>query len=305
MTPGAIIAYLRSIPGVNVTTYRDEAEWLEAKRHIISASEMSALCNRNSFQGLLRLWYVKAGLIDGDSTQYAAERRQGHRMESVIADGYQFKSGRTIADPGDYTIVTNDSYPGLGATLDRFQWCPERGFGCGPELKNQKEWMRRYWADGKVHAHALIQAQCQMLLTGTTWCSVAVCIGGDEAEYRDVEANQRFQQAMVRRANAFMESLDNQEPPEPTGHDTDFEVFDELFAEELKEESNIDVGARLREVFDELEEIAAKRKPLDSREKKLKAVVRAAMGGHTRAIGLGYEFKLSGESHRLTRKVTK
>lgn len=293
-TPDDIIDWLVNQPGVIVTVYADESAWKAARRELITASDASTLCRRNNFQGALRLFYTKLGILNEPESQYDAERRQGHRMEPVIADGYADMTGRVVADPGDYTIVTNTRYPGIGATLDRVQWCPDNGFGCGPELKNQKEWMRRFWSDGQTPEHAMIQLQVQMLLTGASWGSIAACIGGDEAIWRDFVPNKRFQSAIIRKAAQFARCLRDGTPPEPTGHDTDFEVLDELYPEH---EDSIDVGASLREYYDEMIAVTDAKKPLDEKYKECQAKVRAAMGPAKRAIGIGYEFSISTIEH--------
>jgi len=262
-----------------------EPEWLAMRKLLVTASEASAICNRNSYMGLVRLWYLKAGLIEPDGIQSEVQEA-GHRLEPVISAWFMDETGRQVIDPGDFCLFTHPKYPGIGATLDRIQLDGDR-VGI-LELKNVTEYKAQDWRDGRIPEHAMIQAQMQMLVTGLTWGSIAALIGGNKFLWRDVEANPRFQAAIVRRVAEFWRSIKEGVAPEPTGHATDAETLDEVYGDDG---GIIDVGANLRNVYDELEEIALTKKPLIKREEDLKAIVKARMGDATRAIGIGYEFR--------------
>ena len=290
MTPD-LMAMLRLNPDVVVSVYPDEKSWLAARANLFTASDASILCNRNSFNGLLRLWYQKAGLVSDFASKYEQERTAGHYAEMGIAAWYADVTGLYVVDPGSYCIITNEKYPGIGATLDRLQWSEDHHGPGVLELKNPSEFQRSEWQDGNIPEHANIQTQVQMLVCGLSWGSVACFIGGNKPLWTPVKANPRFQAAIVRAIARFRESLAKGVPPEPTGHETDKQTLDEVYPED--QDIVIDVGASLREVYDELCEISEAKRPLEKREAQLKSIVHAAMGPASRAIGTGYEFTLS------------
>lgn len=291
-TPDQIVRRtLHEQAGVHLATYHSEEDWKAARRNLIAtASEIPYIMDQSNFRGLLRHWYIKAGLLEEPESQYQDEREMGHETEGLHARLLQKETGRILADPGDWAIVTNTKYPGIGATLDRLQWCPERGIGI-VEMKYLREFMRRYWSDGQIPAATYTQAQVQMLLTGCKWGTVSAMIGGCKPLWLDVEANPKAQADIVRAVIWFARSLRLKEPPEPTGHDTDMQTLDDLHPE--LDGTVIDVGASMREVWEELREVSATRLEAEKREKFLKCQVRATMGSAVKAIGLGYEFSIS------------
>lgn len=297
---GEWIDELSRAPGVRLERFDNEPDWLRRRQELIcTASEAAFLMDCSNFRGLLRHYYIKLGTLEEGPSPYQDERDMGHATEALHASLYTEETQRECVDPGDYVIVTNTKYPGMGATLDRLQWCPDRGLGV-LEMKWLREFMRQHWADGQLPDSVRWQLQVQMLLTGCTWGTASACIGGCKPLWRDVEADKGMQAEIVRKAAWFARCLREQTPPEPTGHDTDMATLNEVYDEPTGEV--IDVGASLRSVYEEMEEIASTTKPLNKRYEYLKAKVRATMGNACKAQGMGYEFNLSA-NNRLTRKA--
>lgn len=287
-------------PNVRLECFDNEPDWLRRRDQLIcTASEAAYLMDCSNFRGLLRHFYIKLGTVEEIPSKYEDERDMGHETEALHCRLFIKDTGRALEDPGDYAIVTNTKYPGMGATLDRLQYCPERGLGV-LEMKWLREFMRQYWSDGCIPDSVHWQLQVQMLLTGCTWGTASACIGGCKPLWRDVKADKRMQAEIVRRVAWFARCLRDKTPPEPTGHDTDMPTLNEVFSEHTGEV--IDVGASLRDTYEEMEAISSAMKPMDKRYEQLKAIVRAKMGSASKAIGMGYEFSLS-TNNRLNRKA--
>lgn len=296
-----LIDLLRQNPDVIVTVYPDEESWLAARAKLFTASDASMLGNKNNFKGLLRGWYIKAGLLDDSLAKYQTAAKAGHYWELAAAAWYADETGRVVEDPGDYCIITNRKYPGIGATLDRLQWDAVRGLGV-LELKNPDRFMRDEWIDGNLPDHVRWQVQVQMLVCGLPWACVAYFIGGNDPYWTHVDAHPRFQAQVVRRIAGFMSSVRRGEPPEPTGHDTDNQTYADLYPEDKG--ITIDLGAELRDVYDEMCEVSKTKGEADKRYKQLQAKVRQVMGPASVALGTGYQFKISRNAKDASYQVT-
>lgn len=291
---------LLDIPSVRVSAYRTEEEWLAARQKLITASAVAAIMGKSSFMGRLQLWYMMRGQIEDGGTKYVDERAMGHDSEAFHSILHMKYTGRTTEDPGDYCIVTNEKYPGIGATLDRLQWDDEKGLGV-LEMKWLREFRRKNWTP--LPESVLYQVQTQMLVTELPYASVSVVIGGCKPICTDVEAHKGVQGGIVRAVGAWMRSLADGAPPEPTGHETDAPTLDAVFGE--GDEGACDSGLDLLDHYNEWERLAAERIAISKREDEIKAKVKAYMGPHTKAIGPGYEFNITGENRVLRRKERK
>lgn len=289
---------------VVATDYGNESEWQAARAGLITGTRAATICSsRNtSYQGRLNLWYVMAGRAKPYQTQYIDEQDMGLLSEGLHADIYAGITGRTVYDPGPYTVFTNKRFPGIGATLDRLQEDPEAGIGVGPELKWVREFRRKQFESG-LPEYILYQVQTQMLVTELKWATVSVCIGGCKPLVFDVCADTRVQAGILRKSAEWFESLRNDNPPEPTGHESDAFTLDSVFGEH--DEGIIECGRDLLDVYEELERISKERIAIEKREEQIKAKVKHYMGSHTRAIGAGYEFSITGKNRQLRRKKGK
>lgn len=291
-----LVEQLLENPNVVLTNYDTQEEWLAARRKLVTASNVAAILGKCSFMGRLRLWYMMQGAVEDFGSHYQDERDMGHDSEAFHAALYSKLTGRLVEDPGDYCIVTNKRYPGIGCTLDRL-FLDEQGMGV-LEMKWVREWMRKYWEP--IPEKVLYQAQTQLLVTELPRASVSAVIGGCKPVWHDIEAHKGVQAGIVRAVASWLRSLADGVPPEPTGHETDAPTLDEVFGGE--DEGIIECGEDLAPQYEEWDRIAAERIAITKREDQIKAEIKAYMGPHTRAVGTNYEFNISGANRVVRRK---
>jgi putative phage-type endonuclease len=188
-----------------IETHETEAEWLEARKSGIGASEVASVfgCGYANTSPIT-VWAAKTG---GPRMEFSDEQlrrmNRGKKLEPVIASEFAEETGLECYDPGDFTIYRSIDCPWLFATLDR--WCVAPGYGPIPvELKAVNGRFRGDWDESdEPPLKYMVQCQTQMAVTGAAACYLVGLIGGDEIVVRLIERNDRFIEAMIAKLAGF------------------------------------------------------------------------------------------------------
>jgi putative phage-type endonuclease len=198
---------------------QNEAEWLEARRSGIGASEAAMLLGVSPWGTPLDLYARKLGLLpDVEETE---KMRLGRRLEPIVAAEYAERfPDHEVGDP-EQSLFRSRTEPILLATPDRWVMDPVRGPGL-LEIKTTSVFQRDRWdPDGTPDGcpeHVQIQVQAQLAVVGGAWAAVAVLLGGQEIRCYPITRNQAFIDLYTRHAVRFWaEHVLAKTPPPATG----------------------------------------------------------------------------------------
>ena len=204
-------------------TYQNEEQWLDARQSGIGGSDAAAVLGLSPFETPLSVYARKRGLVP--ETEETAPMRFGKLLEPIIADEYVRETGRTLRDPGRYTIARSEDLPYLFATLDR-EIVTAEGKTSLPvplEIKSTNAFRADDWLE-EAPPHVQIQGQHQLLVTGRAWMSFAVLIGGADFRWIDMDMNIKFITLMRERLAAFWRRVELGDPPPPSAEDKEILV---------------------------------------------------------------------------------
>jgi len=199
-------------------TFDTREKWEEAIRKTIGASPVATIMGAQSRDTPLALY----GRLRGDLPPIEVTNRMqsGTAAEPLIAHLYHKETGRSIFNPGDYTIQINPDIPWMHCTVDRLATREDRPDGGVVELKKPGWRMRKDWIDG-TPIYVQMQIQAQLAVTGLQWGSAAALIDDDEFVWEDHERNDKFIAAMLKKTKEFWERVQNGDPPETTEGDVE------------------------------------------------------------------------------------
>lgn len=185
----------------------DEAEWLEARKPFIGASESAAILGLSPYSTPRDVWESKQR-----NAQPIAESRfmtWGKRLEPVVAEWLEHdfpEVGHLLPSPG---LLASRDEPWLACTPDRENTWDDDGFVMGvTELKTGSAFTRASWfEDGEpsVPPYYEVQVQQQMKIRGVRRGFVGALIGGNELMVREVEFNERFAEVLVNELGEWRE----------------------------------------------------------------------------------------------------
>lgn len=96
-----------------IASHKTEAEWLEARRRGVGASESPKLVFASGHKIYLEKTTGEQFFKGSDLADF------GHRSEDLNAKWFTDVTGKRLTDPGDYTMFWHESLP-MFATVDRF-----------------------------------------------------------------------------------------------------------------------------------------------------------------------------------------
>lgn len=276
------------------------AEWLEARRHGIGASDAAVILGLTKWKSPMGLYAEKVGLVpisqeENDLLEW------GQRLEPVIAGKYADETGRVVQDPGAFTIQKSNVADFQLSTLDRVV----TGFTIvadvvkdGPgvlELKNVIEFKREDWQDEPPLLYQ-VQVQHQMAVTGYRWGSIAAIIGGRSFVWTDIPRNDRFIALLLQREEEFWRRVIDQNPPPPDGSEATAEVIKAMYPRE-QDGQIIAAPAELIEYADQLEAAKLEIKAAKERESLAENRIKAFIGEHLGCVlPNGVSFTLKSQS---------
>jgi putative phage-type endonuclease len=275
-----------------VTYYASEADWLAARELGIGSSDAAVILGLNPWKSRIQLWGEKTKLIPPDDLTANEAVEWGKILEPIIAGKYEAKVGRRLIDLGRHTIFTHPRYAWMQASLDRIiDPIDVRGRGIC-EIKSTSERNAGLWEE-EAPVLPQVQIQHQFAVTGFTWGSLAVLIGGQQFRYIDVERNDEFISYLIEEEEKFWELVKTGTQPEPDASDSAKEALRKLYPRDTGE---------VIALPDEIAEWAEKRRvAIVYRDKAAEDIqlaenhIKAAMATATKGLlpnGTGFTLKL-------------
>lgn len=207
---GAPIAPPIQLVHAVVEPYATEAEWLAARRSGIGASEIAAVLGLSRYGSPMSVWLDKLGLAEpGDEHE---RLRWGKRLQRPIADGFIEETGRTILDPGPYTLLRSVRYPWLVATPDYFTARPDVATPGVLDVKNASAYAKRDWLDEPPVPYQL-QIQGQLIVSGLDWGTLVALIGGAELLYADLTVHAAAVDVILTETETLWRHVQAETPP--------------------------------------------------------------------------------------------
>lgn len=153
-----------------------EAEWVEARRHYLCSTDLSAALGLHPYRRPIDVWLDKTGRAEPRAENEAM--RRGRALEAWIADEYAERTGRRLVHE-PWTLYTIDDL--FGATPDRL--VAGAGDARGLECKTAGHRQAHRWGDppdGQVPDEYFVQVQVCAATTGMVRWDLAALLGGDD-----------------------------------------------------------------------------------------------------------------------------
>lgn len=263
---------------IDLIDYGTRERWLAARSQGVGASESAALFGVSPWETPLSLWAKKTGKVqdDGPSGEWI---EWGNLLEAPIAIRYEQKTGRKIWQGGPYAVAQHPTIPFMRATPDRWVIeAPDRGEPGLLQVKNTNAFKGHDWDEGPPD-YIQIQVQHEMAVTGRTWASVAVLIGGAEFRYFDVERNEDFIGELVEQCRWFWSFVENDHAPPIDGTTRTLETIKRLHPDD--DGSEVELPADAIGWFDELTRLRAEESSIKKAKPAVEAHLLAAIGRAT------------------------
>jgi putative phage-type endonuclease len=202
-------------------TITNESHWHELRAKHIGGSEVAALFGRSPYTTPWQLWMEKAGKLERPFDERWT--RAGKFFEAGIAAWAADKWGMTIHKVEEYH--TNDSTPGLGATLD---YADDAGAPVEIKFNHRKTDDWQYEGDvlTAVPENYIWQVQHQLACYGGDYGWLVAFIDGEPRRMR-VKRSERIIANIRKAVSDFWTSISNEAPP-PVDHVNDGDALADL-----------------------------------------------------------------------------
>lgn len=248
---------------------KDRKPWLEARRKIITATDMPAILGVSPYAGALAVYESK---VVGDTEVEESERmRFGRRLQPAIIEEYSERTGRPANDHG-IDISLHPSFKYIGATLDADQKDPSLGEGA-LEIKTT-EWIDE---DEEPPLHWQVQLQHQLMTARLNWGTIACLVKGNKLVWWDLKADPDLHRKLEARAHEFWQQVQRQIPPDADGTDADAAAIKSLYPREVPEKT-ITLGVEALPMIAGWEQAKAELKRLTKAVEQLKQQIQVGMG---------------------------
>lgn len=186
---------MKRIPKLNMT----HEDWLRIRQTMIGGSDVPALLGISKYKTPLQLYMEKIAeqpveLEDSDRLWF------GKELEPVIARRWSLE--RDLPTENVNAILQHDTLPYMGADVDR----RIVGTGGNPgilEIKTTNPYTYKQWADHGVALDHMAQIQHYLYITGYTWGSFAILVGGQQFHTLDVQRNDQLIDMIASRITRF------------------------------------------------------------------------------------------------------
>lgn len=243
----------------------------------LGGSDAAGVLGLSRWDTPLSIWAEKTGqFMKPELESEAAEL--GKELEDYVAKRFSRKTGKTVVR-SEGTFF-HPSYEFLGANVDRII----QGEDAGLECKTCSAWKSKEWEGEEIPQEYILQCYHYMMVTGKKKWYLAVLIGNQDFQIRELLWDDRMITDMMKREALFWNDfvLTGIMPTSVTRRDTD--ILSDLFPAasegrivELPDEANvlIEVLVANKQDLQSVENI------IEENENKLKVLLQDAEVGET------------------------
>ena len=245
------------------------AEWLEARKSGIGASDIAAVLGISPFKSALELYAEKIGEEHIEEPQ-GENMTWGLLLEPVIVAEFGRRTGRVVEPAGKLLRSTEE--PWALATPDA--WCVN-GTRWPLQIKTTGGHRAADWENGTPE-HIVAQVQHEMIVTGADKATVACLIGGNRMVWEDVPADPTWRNRILRAGAEFWDRVQSRTPPPVDGSDATKRRLAALFPADTGDV--VTLGTEFADLDAELAGFKATRDECDRRIREIENMLRAAIG---------------------------
>ncbi len=185
-------------------------EWYAARKTGIGASEAAAACGMSEWATALDIYLRKRQLVDEQADNQ--RMRMGRRLEPIIIDEYEDRSGLSVVRPCG--LMRHPEHPHIFATPDGDIPQVDKGLECKATNFRQAARLGDEGTDS-ILDEWLLQSQQGMAVTGRKIWDVAVLVDGFDLKVFTVERNESLIACIIAAETELWQRIQNGDPPEP------------------------------------------------------------------------------------------
>lgn len=234
----------------------------------IGGSDVGAILGLNPWKTPLALYNEK---LDPNPPEIDEKKarifRRGQIMEPYVLQMFEEETGYTVAKRNER--YTDKEYPFLQAEIDA-----ETDLETNIEIKTCNPFNAKIWGEEKtddVPDYYLAQAMHGLMITGRSLCHFGVLIGSDDFRVYQVKRDEELIDIIRKKEIEFWEHVQNREPPAPIN-------VNDIAMMYFRDNGNcIEASMDIMVDLDELKNIQAKIKELDTQKKGLENRIKVFM----------------------------
>jgi len=260
-------------------------EWLSARAHDLTSTEVSALfkCNPWITEYELYFQHKNNSIIELEETN---RMKWGKRLEQAIALCAADDKGWDVRHKPEYVRCPELR---LGASFD--YEAVDQGEPVLLEVKNvdafrfKEGWLMDEEGNTEAPPHIEIQLQQQLMLTKLERGFIVALVGGNEIKYLERKADVGVQSAIVAQSVRFWEAVDKGVPPEPDfARDASFiaSLYSNATEGKILDSSNDETFNNLMSAYKTLR---TQRTEAETKMKEIKAKILMAAGDAAKVVG--------------------
>ena len=267
-----------------ITTKRNEADkaaWLEKRKHYITGTDAGKLLGVSPYGGKFSVWCDKTGRTEPLAETPAM--RAGKAFEASILKMYAEETDCKLEHMDGYNLVTSDSFPRLGASLDGWN----HDLGIPVDAKNIR-WKTDEWGDAytdQFPEYYKAQLQVQMMVTGATSAHLAVMFSGQDLFVYVMEYDDEMAERILAESEAFWPFVQADEMPEADGSEQADAFIKKEFAEGDENQTK-EATEELAELVKKLSAARKAQKEAKAKEDEIANQIKVFMGNATAIAGL-------------------
>ena len=251
-------------------------EWLDARKHGIGGSDVSAIAGLNKWKSAVGVYLDKTGQApDEDMAGEAAY--WGNVMEDVVAQEFSIRTGLRVRRRN--AILKHPEHPFMLANVDRLIIGKREGLEC----KTASEYLKGSWEDEEIPAAYLLQIQHYMAVTGYEAWHIAVLIGGNKFLHKKIERDEELISYLIQIEKNFWENnVLKQIPPAFDGSDASVDLLKALYPESVPE-SEVLLPGDAETLIEALDEIVVELKSIETQKKEYENRIKDMMQDNEKA----------------------
>lgn len=166
---------------------------------VIGGSDIAAVMGLSRWRTPLALWAEKTGRIKNDLSKFEAVEI-GTELEEFVSRKFTRKTG--IALRVDNRTFTHKKYPYMVAHIDRWVTGQDAVF----EAKTCSAWKEKEWGGEDIPTEYVLQLNWYLGIVGKKTGYIAVLIGGQKFDHKQIQFDQDLFDKQVEAARDFMEN---------------------------------------------------------------------------------------------------